>query len=82
MRRRFQLISGSVSGLITKSTASGYGGGVSGITITNSGEGRFNIALFRTDLSGDWDNGAYAFTVERLDSGRQSTIVQGYRHMT
>ena len=78
-RRRFQSISGNVSGLIVKSAASGYGGGVSGITITSSGEGRFTVALFRTDLSGDWDPGTYSYDVQRMDSGSQTVLVHGFR---
>ena len=70
-----------VSGLITKSCASGYGGGQSGITVTNSGAGIFSITLFATDISGEIDQGNYAYRVERLDSGYRSVLSEGFRQM-
>lgn len=75
-------ISGSVSGLITKSTTSGYGGGQSGITVANSGNGQWNVALFRTDLSGNIDAGPYAWRLERLDSGSAKIVCEGFRILT
>lgn len=68
---------GGISGLIKKTCASGYGGGASGITIINSGQGVFDIALTSTDTSG-LDPGCHAYTVERLDSGSRSVITLGY----
>ena len=65
-----------VSGLITKSCASGYGAGQSGITILNSGQGRIQINLVARDTSGlTW--GGYQYAVERLDSGSRTILTQG-----
>lgn len=80
LRKRHQNVSGSTSGLIVKSAASGFNN-VSGVNVTDGINGRFNVALFRTDLSGEWDPGNYAFTVERLTSGSQRTLVEGFRLM-
>ena len=81
--KRFQNTSGSTSGIITKMAASGFGGGQSGITITNSGQGRFNVALFATDMSGSPgpDPGEYYYKVERMDSGFRQVLTEGYRQM-
>lgn len=68
---------GHLSGLIVKSAASGYGGGQSGITITNSGQGIFTTAINSVDSSG-FDPGAYAYRTERLDSGFRSVLTEGY----
>lgn len=68
---------GGSSGLITKSAASGYGGGVSGITVTNSGQGIFNIAINGADTSG-LEYGNYAYAIERLDSGNRSVLSEGH----
>lgn len=72
---------GPVSGLVTKSCTSGYQAGQSGITVTNSGQGVFSVALFGTDISGTADSGPYFYRVERLDSGYRSTLSEGYRLM-
>ena len=42
---------GGLSGLVTKYTASGFDG-QSGITITNSGQGVFNVQINSADSSG------------------------------
>lgn len=78
MWRRAQNISGSVSGLITKSCASGFNN-VSGINVTNGAQGIFTVGFNRFDVSGNLDSGAYYFKVERMDSGNASTIAEGYR---
>lgn len=67
---------GGVSGLITKSVASGYNG-ASGITVTNSGQGQMRINLNSADTSG-LDIGNYSYKVERLNSGFVSCLSQGY----
>jgi len=79
MWRRFNYISGSVSGLIRKSMASGYGNGVSGITLTNSGTGIFNVSIAPNDFSGHFDPHAYAYRIERFDSGNANILVEGHR---
>lgn len=80
MWRRFpQGVSGSVSGMVTKVTASGYGGGESGITVASSGEGRWSIALFGSDVSGGLQPGAYSYRFERLDSGSAKVTIEGSR---
>ena len=76
MQHRF----GGVSGLIQKYAASGYGGGVSGITITNSGQGVFNIAFRSVDTSG-LEYGNYAYTVERTESGHRQILTEGYMNI-
>jgi|ERR1700738_2969774 len=63
--------------IITKSVASGFNG-MSGITITNSGNGTFNVALLGSEMSGQ-DPGNYAFKIERLDSGAATIISTGFR---
>ena len=64
------------SGLIVKSVASGYNG-QSGITITDSGQGVFNIALNGIDTSG-LNPGNYASKCERTNSGFHTTLTLGY----
>ena len=75
---RFQAFKrfGGISGLITKSCNSGFNN-VSGINITSSGEGRFNISLRGADTSG-LQLGNYAYAIERLDSGSRTVISEGY----
>lgn len=72
MTQRF----GDTSGLITKSVASGYNA-VSGITVTNSGQGVFTVNLRANDTSG-LEYGNYAYQLERLDSGNRSVLTEGY----
>lgn len=67
---------GGLSGLIHKQVASGFNG-ASGITITNSGQGVFQIALNSVDTSG-LDYGNYAYATQRLDSGSRTLINEGY----
>lgn len=65
------------SGLIVASAASGYGGGQSGITITNSGNGTFTFPINSPATSG-WQAGNYATVISRLDSGYNSVLFLGY----
>lgn len=76
--KRQQSVSGSVSGLITKSAASGFNN-VSGINVTNGPEGRFVVSLGRFDVSGGLATGAYYYKVERRDSGNATVISEGFR---
>ncbi len=66
---------GGAMDLIEKSIASGYAS--SGITITNSGQGQFNVSLAAQDTSG-WNPGNYAYSFQRTQSGQFSTAVEGY----
>ena len=65
------------SGLIVASAASGYGGGVSGITITDSGAGKMTFPINSPATSG-FLPGNYATTISRLDSGFNTVLYQGY----
>lgn len=67
---------GGLSGLILASVSSGFNG-QSGITITNSGEGVFNVRIPGIATSG-WNYGNYAFAVTRLDSGSRTVLSEGY----
>ena len=66
------------SGLVLKTCASGFGGGVSGITVTDSGAGRVSIRLYRSETSGRVD-GNYAWRLMRMDSGFSTNLAEGYR---
>lgn len=68
------------SGLVNKYLASGYNG-VSGISVTNSGQGIFAITLNAIDSSG-LQYGNYAYAVLRTDSGQQTILSQGYELLT
>lgn len=81
MWRRKPNVSGFVSGLILKSCHSGYGNGVSGITVLDSGAGRISIAVYGADLSGTFTQGIYAYNVVRFLSGQFATLVEGHRLM-
>lgn len=67
---------GGVNNLITKSVSSGYNG-QSGITVTNSGAGIFNVALGTQDTSG-LEYGNYAAVTQRLNSGSMTTLTEGF----
>ena len=73
-----QTISGSVSGLITKSAASGFNN-VSGINVTNGAGGVLNVNFNRFDVSGGLEVGTYYFLLERLDSGNATPLANGLR---
>lgn len=68
---------GGTSGLINKVSSSGYGGGQSGITITNSGQGTLNVRINSPDTSG-LCTGLYAFSLERTNSGSRTVVTYGY----
>lgn len=68
---------GGVSGIATKYLSSGFNG-ASGITVTNSGQGIFNVSLFASDTSG-LQFGSYAYTITRTDSGSHTNICEGWR---
>lgn len=67
---------GGVSGLINKYVASGLNN-QSGINITNSGQGIFNVRINELDTSG-WNYGNYAYQVKRLDSGFATVYTEGF----
>ena len=66
---------GGISGIYT-AYVSGINS-ISGITITNSGQGIFNIALPSYWASG-LDFGNYSYSVERRDSGFRTELSIGY----
>ena len=68
---------GWTSGLVTKSFASGYMAGQSGITVTNSGQGIFNVQLNAIDTSG-FDFKPYAYRGMRTNSGNVATLTEGF----
>jgi len=76
---RFQLTKyfGCLSGLAEMTVTSGYGNGVSGITIANSGQGIMQIQVVGVNTSG-LDAGNYAFTVQRYNSGFRTLISKGF----
>ena len=80
MWRRPQTISGSVSGLITKSAASGFNN-VSGIQVSDGVAGVFNVNLYRLDVSGGLDPGNYFYQIARLDSGNATILTTGFRQV-
>lgn len=63
------------SGLITKSCASGFNG-VSGMAVTNSGNGNVRITINRADTSG-LEQANYAYQLARLDSGYATVTTEG-----
>lgn len=68
------------SGRIKKSCDSGFCTNQSGITITNSGNGQFNIFLYKlgvTDASG-FQYGNMAWTIERMNSGFHTVVSEGF----
>jgi hypothetical protein len=67
---------GGISGFMLKSIASGYNN-QSGINITNSGQGQFNVQLNSVDTSG-LDYGVYTYCCERLDPGARTVLSEGF----
>lgn len=65
--------------LLTKSLASGFLG-VSGMSITSSGDGVMSISFSPQEVSG-LNPGAYYYSVQRTNSGFNTTLVEGYRLM-
>ena len=78
---RFQIYKrmGGSTPLVTKWAASGFGNGVSGITITNSGQGVLSVPINSSgDMSGQ-DPGNYFYQFDRLDSGASTPrMADGY----
>ena len=64
------------SGLILKSVSSGLNG-ASGITVTDSGQGQLRVRLNAVDSSG-LAYGAYAYQLNRTNSGFQTVLSEGY----
>ena len=69
------------SGLIMKSIASGIANGASGITVTNSGQGIFQVFIDSNDTSG-FPYGNYAAVVSRVGSGVRCVLDEGYLNVT
>lgn len=67
---------GSTTPLIVKNVATGFNG-VSGITITNSGQGKMDIVVRSADASG-LEFGNYSHNVWRMDSGNRTLLSEGY----
>ena len=67
---------GGVSGIITKTVASGFNN-VSGINVTNSGQGIMNISINSADTSG-MQSIPRAYNITRLDSGSRTVYTEGY----
>lgn len=65
------------SGLITKSLASGFIAGQSGLSIVDATVGILNASFAAGDTSG-WDFGNYAYELSRLGSGVQGSLTQGF----
>ena len=61
---------------LTKSAASGFSA-VSGITITNSSEGKFQVDIIGADTSG-WPFGVYPHEARIISGGGRITLTQGY----
>lgn len=68
---------GSDAPFLVKFAASGYGGGQSGVTVTDSGLGAFGVQLYGSEFSGK-DPQNYAYKVERMDSGSRTQYTVGY----
>jgi hypothetical protein len=67
---------GGISGIYQASIASGFNN-MSGINITNSGEGQFNVSLPSIWGSG-LDFGNYAYSCQRVDSGSRTILAEGF----
>jgi hypothetical protein len=67
---------GGLSGWAFKYVSSGYNG-QSGISIVDSGAGRFQVQITPTDTSG-LAFGAYSFSFKRTDSGAQTNLAEGF----
>ena len=68
----------STSGLVVKTGASGYAGSgnLSGLVVTNSGNGTFNVLLNSQDISGR-DPRVYFHRTRRTDSGYRAVVQEG-----
>ena len=66
---------GGISGIVIGSCASGFNG-VSGISVINGLQGNFTCTIGSQFTSGlGW--GAYAYDIQRLDSGFRTVLVEG-----
>ena len=65
--------------LVTKYLNSGYNG-VSGITVTNSGQGQLKVQLYAAEVSGV-QPGNIAYMICRYTSGARTELAKGYRIM-
>lgn len=69
----------STSGIIlTRSCDSGYGGGQSGVTVTDSGQGQFQVTTPTPEEMSGRNPGNYAYQFECLSSGQRGPLTQGY----
>lgn len=75
LTRRF----GEETPIARKSCASGFNN-VSGINITNGGQGHFQVSFFASEVSGV-DPGNLACVIRRTQSGVQTEISKGFRLM-
>lgn len=62
---------------VSKYSYSGSANGVSGITITNSGQGVFQVKIDSPDTSGFYSQNV-AYDINRTNSGHVTCISQGY----
>lgn len=67
---------GGTSGLITKTITSGFSG-LSGVAVTNSGQGAFAVTINNGDTS-SLEYGNYAYQFSRLTSGQVTVASEGY----
>ena len=72
--KRFNASSGVI---VDRWASSGYGGGQSGITVTDSGVGRFTITAPTPEEFSGRDAGNYAMQFSRTDSGSRTPLSQG-----
>ena len=70
---------GGVSGILTKSCASGFYG--SGITLLNSGTGAFQVTINAVETSG-LAFGPYSYIAQRTDSGSRTVLAEGFLNLT
>lgn len=68
---------GSCSGLIIKSANLPTFNNVSGINVTNTAQGMFQVTLNSVDTSG-FDFGNYAYGVQRLNAGNVTALSEGF----
>ncbi len=72
---------GGISGFNFKYYGPDAGGGVSGITLVDAGQGTFNVQLNAVDSSG-MDPANYVWSAERMDSGFRTTVACGTKSLT
>lgn len=74
--KRFGVSSSGI--LFSRQVTSGYGGGQSGITVTNSGQGVFQVTAPTPEEMSGRDPGNYAYEFYATDSGGRGPLSQGY----